>query len=203
MDKNAHKGFSLAGSAVLNSLIYDVYPHVVSSSPVDIALYSVGQPYNFAAFTHGFPAGLGLETISCKIVFFSVAVLAASFPDRIEKRDKGIIGGHRGLSHSLLFLFLLLSCSIFIDGVLETFLPSILQHLVGAASFGLFSAILWHIVADMWTKQGVKVLWPDQTSFGWLPKGIRPTNNAFFAYVILWAFMGLVGFLFAKGIVGL
>lgn len=211
MEKNAHKGFSFAGSVVLSSAIYHFAPHIASSQPVNTVLSSVGKPYTYTEVLAGFP-GMNPELLAGKIIFFAIVVIFASFPDRIEKRASGVIEGHRGFSHSLLFLFFLFTGYLFVDwivgawlhGYYHFYLPELFQHAIGAAFLGLFSTTLWHVVADMCTRQGVKFFWPDNTAIGWPPfKELRPTNTDLFAHVILWVFIGVVSALFVKGIVGI
>jgi len=199
MNKSSHVGFSLGGSFVLNSFISHVHSN---ASNVDVSLHSAGPVYTSAQIAHGLP-DINLEIVACKIIFIAIAVLAASFPDRIESRDSGFIGGHRAFSHSLILLFILGFVLFSLDILLGGWLGVTAEHILGAACLGLCSAILWHIVADMLTKQGVKVFWPNPKSFGLLPKAFRPVNTSIFAHVLLWAFIGCVFFLFGQGSIGI
>ncbi len=205
VNKNAHIGFSLGGSIALNSLINHWYSSASSgASTVDIAFHVAGPVYNSQQILLGLP-GITLEIFVCKLLYFSVAGLAASFPDRIEKRDNrglGIIGGHRAFSHSLLFLATLSIILLTLDLMIGSWTGALTERLAGAIFFGLWSAIFWHVIADMCTKQGVKVFWPSDKSLGLFPKFLRPTNSSPFALLILLFFAGVIAFLFAQGIVG-
>jgi membrane-bound metal-dependent hydrolase YbcI (DUF457 family) len=205
VNKNAHIGFSLGGSIALNSLINHWYSSASSgASTVDIAFRVAGPVYSSSQISHGLP-GITLEIIACKLLYFFVAGLAASLPDRIEKRDKNgipLVEGHRAFSHSLLLLAALSIVFFTLDLIIGSWMKASAEYIAGSIFFGLWSAIFWHVMADMCTKQGVKIFWPSEKSFGLFPKFLRPTNNSPFALFILLLFVGMIAFLFAQGTVG-
>lgn len=206
VNKNAHIGFSLGGSILLNSLINHWYSSASSgASTVDVAFHAAGPVYSSLDISHGLP-GITFGVIVCKLLYFSVAGAGASIPDRIEMRDKKgipLVGGHRAFSHSLLLLIILSIIFVMLDLMIGSWTGTFVEHIVGSIFLGLWSAVLWHIIADMCTKQGVKVFWPDGKSFGLFPKVLRPTNNSPFALLILLLFVGIIAFLFAQGVVGI
>ena len=67
----------------------------------------------------------------------------------------------------------------------------------------LLWALFFHIIGDMFTKKGVKVLWPDNTVYGFGPRQWRFKNKSWCEYALLWGTMIVTTVLLSRGIVGI
>jgi membrane-bound metal-dependent hydrolase YbcI (DUF457 family) len=161
---------------------------------------------------------LSPDVLLHKLTFFLVLGWAARLPDRLEERKeidpesgkvRTVRRGHRGCTHSCLFLVLLLA--LFVIGF--TFGMSYLQqhHLLlsafllkelFAAFLGLVGGIVLHVLADSMTTRGVQVMWPESGQYHMTPEVVRFNNGAWQEYAILWGFIFLVGVLVGLGIFG-
>jgi hypothetical protein len=143
MNGKQHKVSALSGAVILNNVI-NLCPNTPIKA-VNIALHTAGPLHDPL---HAKP-GITSDVITNKVIFYAVAILAASIPDRIEiKRD---YNHHRGFTHSLVFLATVTLSLFAIEWqcVANSHTGGVGQF--GPICLGICSSILWHIIADMLT----------------------------------------------------
>ncbi|MGH2496557.1 MAG: metal-dependent hydrolase [Ktedonobacteraceae bacterium] len=229
MEGKTHVGFALAGAITLNNGMYLLFPHPLPGI-FDSIFHAIGTPWTFRGLAHLWqtqqvfmPAVV--EVMGYKLTFFVFLVWCARLPDRLERRKrKGAEAGtlsnvatlpvkHRGFTHSCFLLFLFISLVAGTATFLEIYfqrhpveLSPVIRVFLGKELFavflGIFLAFVLHIIADSLTTQGVKVLWPDETYYGSLPRSFRFNNDSWPEYIILWLMIFLVGGLIFAGIFG-
>ena len=207
-----HKGFTVAGSMTVNSLVYDGTPFLRSGNVANI-FHPDGMPLTWPYVVHELHIGhfpfFSADT-PFKIIFYVLLLWLASLPDRLERRKAGdMLPKHRGCTHSCLFLLTLLVGGLIVSTFGWIYL---LQHhftvspeiakLMTTALVAVFLTIAMHILADSLTTKGVRVFWPDETYVGILPKDMRFNNDSAGPSVVLWSMYFLAGTLFALGVVG-
>jgi membrane-bound metal-dependent hydrolase YbcI (DUF457 family) len=222
MQGPSHVGFALAGAVTLNSLTNFFIPRPVPGLADDI-IHAIGTPYGYPQLTHlcqmhQVTQQLGPDLLIHKLTFFLVLGWASRLPDRLEERKefdpesgrvRTVRRGHRGCTHSCLFLSMLIV--LFVMGfsfgmsylqqhhlILSTFM---LKELF-AAFLGLIGGILLHVLADSMTTKGVQVMWPESGQYHSMPEVARFNNGAWQEYAILWGFIFLVGVLVGLGVFG-
>jgi len=123
-----------------------------------------------------FPWLLGLIGLLYKALTIPIAALFQLFGVRLRGHSFRANFGHRGITHSLLALGLLVAL-----GELP-FCPWHWLHLGFLIGWGYAS----HLVADALTKQGVPLLWPLDRRFGFPPfRLLRLTTGTFTEYAIV------------------
>ncbi len=222
MQGTSHRGFALAGAMAINSAIYAVKPAPMQNV-WELALHVIGRPYTYHMFvlfwqhpTLLISSDL-LTTFLYKLTFYLMLLACSSWPDRWEKKtlEDGTVetrfSPHRGPTHSILILILFISVFGFLYMFAMTYIqlyhvvvsPLILRELCAVAA-GFFLAFVLHIIADMLTWDGVKVLWPMETDIGIPPiQRLRPTYGSPGEYIWLWTIIFVTGILFALNIVGI
>jgi membrane-bound metal-dependent hydrolase YbcI (DUF457 family) len=143
-------------------------------------------------------------------------IACASWPDRWERRK--LVDGtfetrftpHRGPTHSIVLIVLMLT----LFGFLYMFVMAYMQlyHVVISLvvlrilveiALGIVAAFVLHILADMLTRDGVKLLWPANADIGIPPiRKLRPLYASPGEYAWLWGILFAAGVLFALGVVG-
>jgi len=150
-------------------------------------------------------------TLTHQVAFYGCVLYFARWPDTLElRRDpetgKQVRRDHRGCTHSCFFVFFLIFIALFAGTAGISYLvsqhivlPSFLLQEALAAFLGIVIGVVSHIVADSLTTQKVKVLWPDEESYGLgLFSNERPGE-----YVVLWGFIFLVGVFVGLGWFGI
>lgn len=222
MRGSSHTCFTLAGAALINSAIYAFHPQPVAGDWEGL-VHSAGQPLRWldlvffwqhplAITTNGVP-----QTLFYKFLFYGMLVAAAMLPDQIEKRRRADstqeyrFTPHRGPTHSIVMVVLLVASFSFLYVFAMTYLrlyhvvvaPGIIRTLTTLATAILFAFVL-HILADMFTRDGVKLLWPGNTDIGIPPvRQLRPTVDSQLELIWLWLLVFVTGMLFAFGVVGI
>jgi inner membrane protein len=109
--------------------------------------------------------------------------------------------GHRTLFHSLLGLLLGSAIALGVQQIVSYLLATrglIIPSRVVSSSHIVFIAVLFgcimHLLADALTLEGIPLLWPMKKYFGFPPlRNWRFRTGTWPEYVIVWAFMILVG----------
>lgn len=123
-----------------------------------------------------FPWLLGLIGLLYKALTLPIAALFRLFGIRLRGHGFRANFGHRGITHSLLALGLLVAL-----GELP-FFPWHWLHLGLLIGWGYAS----HLLADALTKQGVPLLWPLDRRFGFPPfRLLRLTTGTFAEYTLV------------------
>lgn len=127
-------------------------------------------------FFRVFPWLLGLIGVLYKALTAPIAALFRIFGVRLRGHGFRANFGHRGITHSLLALGLLVAL-----GELPVF-PWHWLHLGFLIGWGYAS----HLLADALTKQGVPLLWPLDRRFGFPPfRALRLTTGRFMEYALV------------------
>jgi len=152
-----------------------------------------------------------------KLTFYMTLIACAMWPDRWEKRtlEDGTtetrFSPHRGPTHSLVMLILMVSVFGLVYLYVMTYMrlyhtsisPLLFRELCVVA-LGVFLSFVLHILADMLTRDGVKVFWPAGADVGLPPiPQARPRYGSGGEYAWLWAIIFVTGILFTLGIVGI
>lgn len=216
MQGPSHVGFALASSMSINSGIYFLFPHALPND-WEYTLHALGKPYAYTAILDVFHHPLlgttdVITTFIHKVLFYLLLIWSARLPDKMEKREGEDAENikHRGATHSLFALFVISLLYFLVYAMLiqyyhqyhTSYALPIIQCLT-PLGLGVFIGFITHIFADMLTTRGVKVLWPDETSYGLLPRSMRFSNKTWGEYLVLWGFIFITGMFFALGIVGL
>lgn len=235
MQGPSHVGFALATSMCLNSAVNACFPTPLPNNWEEI-LHALGQPYTLiyiVAFIHHplyiIEPGI-LFSVAHKLTFYLLLLLAATAPDRWERRsprervigkegttvlgqeERGPLQSHRGFTHSLLLwmLFAALFGTVYIifmrylsvtHIVLTGIQIEVVEEVI-ALFLALLLGLFLHSIADMLTRRGVRVLWPDEHHYGFGPRSWRFKNNSWREYAVVWGMIFLTGILFAKSLVG-
>ncbi len=214
MQGSSHYGFAAASAVTVNNIVYRFTPSFLPRSLEDI-LHTIGAPLAYQnipqAVLHYFSDLTSWSTLTHQLAFYGCALYFARWPDTLElRRDpetgKQVRRDHRGCTHSCFFVFFLIFIALFVATVgipylvsQHIVLPSFLLQEALAAFLGIVVGVLSHIVADSLTTQKVKVLWPDEESYGLgLFSNERPGE-----YIVLWGFIFLVGVFVGLGWFGI
>lgn len=215
---HSHTGFALAGAMSVNSLLYRMVP--AQPNDWEYLYHAAGRPITYQTivswFQHPTPPTedfwLG---IIFKFLFYGMIIGCTMFPDHWERRNKEGGGyelrfSHRGPTHSVAIILLFIFVYIFLFMAILGYLhlnniavnPLFLRASCALAS-AFVLAFVFHILADMITREGVKVLWPAEADIGIPPvKSLRPRTGEWGEYAWLWLFIFGIGILFTLGIVG-
>ena len=210
----SHKGFAAAGAIGVNTLLASVTAHLFPIGDANVIYHALGSPWHWPDVLHFFQSGQLFDTgmlflLLRKVTYYWTVVKCASVPDRIEKVDELDLE-HRGFSHSVAFMVLLWG-GMFILYLIGKdqlsqhglTLPAWLNQEIWAGCIGVIAGILLHIVADMFSKKGVKVAWPSDIPISPLPEQLRYSYKRDNEQYLLWIWIFLSGFLFAESIIGL
>ena len=143
-------------------------------------VHTIAGVVPFMLLTAGMPSGFEiLGSTVYPMVACATSVIASPLPDldlkplHYSRGKKGVskkvaqvkskavnkvTGGHRGITHTMLFPALFLGVYVAACNVLVDY-PS-LRNFVGSLIFGMFSGWTLHIFADMFNGKGCPLLWP-------------------------------------------
>lgn len=122
-----------------------------------------------------------LPSVSAKLIFVPVALIAALMPDLDTSNSKigqnkifgvlGVFSKHRGLFHSLTF------CLI-ISALFAIFIP--------VMAFAFFLGYSVHLFCDSFTYEGIRPFWPSKkSSFGIVRTGGKIEKGIFICFLAL------------------
>ncbi len=208
MQGKSHIGFAIAGSITINSGLYALFPRTLPGVTENI-LHAIGDPFTYGQITSLWQTHLLFgpnlfAILGHKLSFYLLLVVCARLPDRLERRRPDSVTGipvkHRGFTHSCLLLFLLIFFFVAICIIVGNYfqqrhlvIESFLIKEIVALFLGMLFAWILHIIADGLTTQGVKILWPDETYYGFLPKPMPFSNGTWPEYIVLWGYIFLTG----------
>jgi len=121
-----------------------------------------------------------LSSVSSKLIFILFVLIGTIIPDIDSKKSFGgnfkilrpiqLLFTHRGFFHSLLFMVLVL---IF------------LKYVFPVGMFGFFVGFLSHIIADIFTIEGIRVFYPFNFKFFGFVKTGELSETLFLLFVVV------------------
>lgn len=221
MQGSSHTGFALTGAMAINSAVYAISPQPLQNQ-WDGIVHALGAPYTYHTFVWYWQHPGQLLSASLllvllyKLTFYMTLIACAMWPDRWEKRrlEDGTtetrFSPHRGPTHSLVMLMLMVSAFGLVYLCVMTYIrlyhvsfSPLLFRECCVVALGVFLSFVLHILADMLTRDGVKVFWPAGVDVGIPPiPQARPLYGSGGEYAWLWAIIFMTGILFTLGIVG-
>ena len=222
MQGSSHTGFALAGAMAINSALYAVRPQPLQNN-WDGVVHALGAPYTYHTFVWYWQHPGQLLSASLllmllyKLTFYMTLIACAMWPDRWEKRTfrrwnnrNAIFSAswantqpHYALLMTSAFGLVYLCVMAYIRLYHMSISPLLFRELCVVA-LGVFLSFVLHILADMLTRDGVKVFWPANVDVGIPPVAqARPLYGSGGEYAWLWVIIFVTGILFALGIVGI
>jgi inner membrane protein len=200
------KGRSHIGANVFSAIVVNNFFHVVDKV---YSWHQIVQISNSPALDTALQSPQFLH----KLTFYGIVALAARFPD-IDQRVRWIgrlAGGHRGCTHSILSVVLLVLFALVLTICIPAFLLShkiIISYLLldegGVVLKGVIVGWILHLLADSLTRAGIPIFWPVTTRLGFPPIGaLRFKVGTIVEDMVLWGIIFSVGFGIGAGIIGL
>lgn len=171
----------------------------VAVGTATLAILCVKYPQGFEFFDVNIIPAIGLVTAAAgsKAPDIDLGRSSVGMKHKITSKVVSKVGGgHRGITHTLLFPALLTIMLIYVNEFLASyaFLASFVQSLI----FGFWFGWVMHIFADLFNGKGVPLFWP-------LMKGkvhiMDVDSDGWQAWCWLIIYIGLVVFIVFKGVI--